>query len=85
MRAFNVTIQFADRAERVSIISRSSMDALLRAFDLVKEGEPFGVTVQEHPRTPALSAAEESRAILFARQQEARLKIAREVRPGRHP
>jgi len=47
MRAFDVTIQFAARVQRMSVIANTSVDAMLRAFDLVPEGEPFGVTVRE--------------------------------------
>jgi len=47
MRAFNVTIQFASRAQHLAVIANTSVDAMLRAFDLVPEGEPFGVTVRE--------------------------------------
>lgn len=47
MRAFDVTIQFATRVQHLAVIANTSIDAMLRAFDLVEEGEPFGVTVKE--------------------------------------
>ena len=46
-RAFRVLIQFSNRVQRLSVVAATSIDALLRAFDVVEEGEPFGVTVQE--------------------------------------
>lgn len=48
MRTFDVTIQFQARVQRLSVIANTSIDAMLRAFDLVEEGELFGVTVKEH-------------------------------------
>lgn len=48
MRAFDVLIQFPARVQRLSVIANTSVDALLRAFDVVGEvSEPFGVTVRE--------------------------------------
>lgn len=49
MKAFKVLIQYHDRVRRLAVIANTSVDAMLRAFDLVEEGEPFGVTVREVP------------------------------------
>lgn len=47
MRAFDVLIQYPARVQHLAVIANTSVDAMLRAFDLVEEGELFSVTVRE--------------------------------------
>lgn len=50
MRAFDVLIQFPARVQRLAVIANTSVEAMLRAFDVVGDvAEPFGVTVKEVP------------------------------------